>query len=64
MDFSNIITDPAVCLGKPHIKGTRLSVELLQNLQATGYTRDNILETYPYLTADEVDQALAAPKTA
>ena len=63
-DFSNIITDPAVCLGKPHIKGTRLSAELLQNLQATGYTRENILETYPYLTADEVDQALAAPRNA
>ena len=62
MDFSHIVTDPAVCLGKPHIKGTRLSTDLLQNLQATGYTRDNILETYPYLTADEVDQALAAPK--
>ena len=59
MEFSHIITDPAVCLGKPHIKGTRLSAELLQNLLATGYTRENILETYPYLTAQEVDEALA-----
>ena len=59
---SHIVTDPSVCLGKPHIKGTRLSADLLQNLQATGYTRDNILETYPYLSPEEVDEALAAPK--
>ena len=67
MDNSNashIIIDPAVCLGKPHIKGTRLSAELLQNLKATGYTRDNLLETYPYLTGTEVDEALAVPKPA
>jgi uncharacterized protein (DUF433 family) len=61
--FSRLVSDPAVCLGKPHIKGTRLSAELLQNLLATGWSRDNILETYPYLTAEEVDQALAAPKS-
>ena len=59
---SHIATDPSVCLGKPHIKGTRLSVELLQSLQATGYTRTNILETYPYLTPEEVDEVLAFPK--
>ena len=63
MDFSHIVSDPSVCLGKPHIKGTRLSAELLQNLQATGWSRDNIVETYPYLSAEEVDQALAVPKT-
>ena len=59
LNTSHIITDPAVCLGKPHIKGTRLSAELLQNLKATGYTRENLLETYPYLTGAEVDEALA-----
>jgi len=62
MENSHIVTDPAVCAGKPHIKGTRLSAELLQNLLATGWSRNNILETYPYLSADEVDQALAWPK--
>jgi len=62
MENSHIISDPSVCLGKPHIKGTRLSADLLQNLLATGWSRDNILETYPYLTAEEVDQALAYPK--
>lgn len=59
MDFSQIVMDPAVCSGKPHIVGTRLTVELLQAQRATGWTRDNILETYPYLTEAQVDQALA-----
>ncbi|MCD6023107.1 MAG: hypothetical protein K0Q91_23 [Fibrobacteria bacterium] len=63
MDFSQLVSDPAVCQGKPHIKGTRLSAELLQNLLATGWSRENILETYPYLTSEEVDQALAASKS-
>jgi uncharacterized protein (DUF433 family) len=58
MEFSQIATDPAVCSGKPHIVGTRLTVELLQGQFATGWSRENILETYPYLTADQVDQAL------
>jgi len=56
-----IVTDPAICAGKPHIAGTRLPVEVLQGLHATGWNRANILETYPYLTAEQVDAALAAP---
>jgi uncharacterized protein (DUF433 family) len=56
---SCIAIDPSVCAGKPHIQGTRLTVELLQGQLATGWSRENILETYPYLTAAEVDQALA-----
>lgn len=59
MDFSHIVVDPAICMGKPHIKGTRLTVELLQAQLATGWSETNIRETYPYLTADEVKQALA-----
>ncbi len=59
MEFSHIATDPAVCQGKPHIKGTHLPVDLLQAQLATGWTDVNIRETYPYLTEDEVRQALA-----
>jgi uncharacterized protein (DUF433 family) len=61
MTTTHIVVDPAVCSGKPHIAGTRLTAELLQGLLATGWDRGNILETYPYLTAEEVDQALAYP---
>jgi uncharacterized protein (DUF433 family) len=61
MDFSHIVIDPAVCQGKPHIKGTHLPVDLLQAQRATGWTDANIRETYPYLTEDEVRQALTYP---
>jgi uncharacterized protein (DUF433 family) len=59
MEFQHIVIDPVICSGKPHIAGTRLTVELLQGQLATGWSRDNILETYPYLTPEQVDQALA-----
>lgn len=61
MDFSQIAIDPAVCQGEPHIKGTRLPVALLQAQHATGWSETNIRETYPYLTDEEVRQALAYP---
>lgn len=52
-------TDPSICSGKPHIRGTRLTVELLQGLTATDWTRENILGIYPYLKPEELDAALA-----
>ena len=57
--MDHLDVNPAVCEGKAHIQGTRLTADLLQNLLATGWSRQNILETYPYLTAEEVDAALA-----
>jgi uncharacterized protein (DUF433 family) len=54
-----IIVDPSVCSGKPHVRGTRLTVEFLQCLKATGWARETILGIYPYLKAEELDAALA-----
>lgn len=45
-----IIADKDVLLGKPVIKDTRLSVEFLIGLLASGWTEDQILENYPRLT--------------
>jgi len=36
--------------GKPSIKGTRLSVEFLVGLFASGWTKQQVLENYPNLT--------------
>jgi uncharacterized protein (DUF433 family) len=47
-----IHSDPAVLGGKPFIRDTRLSVEFLQGLMATGWSPARILEVYQYL-ADE-----------
>ena len=50
-----IKTDPAILGGKPFIRDTRLSVEFLQGLMATGWSPTRILEVYQYL--DDADLA-------
>jgi uncharacterized protein (DUF433 family) len=46
----HIHSDPMVLLGKPTIKGTRLSVELILELFEQGWTKERILESYPKLS--------------
>ena len=47
MDWrSRIVADPKVLVGKPVIKGTRISVELVVDLLAGGYTPDQIRQQY------------------
>ena len=41
-----IVADPAVLVGKPIIKGTRLSVEFVLGLMAQGWSDDEILSNY------------------
>ena len=50
----HIHSDPTVLLGKPTIKGTRLSVELILELFELGWTKEMILESYPRLTNDNI----------
>jgi uncharacterized protein (DUF433 family) len=48
MDWQLYIhSDPEILLGKPIIKGTRLSVEFILNLLSSGWTEQQILENYP-----------------
>ncbi len=47
--------DQAVLAGKPFIHGTRLSVEFLQGLLATGWSRERVLGVYQYLTEADMD---------
>ncbi|MCB0000147.1 MAG: DUF433 domain-containing protein [Anaerolineales bacterium] len=56
--FTYITTDPNILGGKPVIKGTRLSVEFLLELFASGATHRQILEAYPQLSADAIAEAL------
>jgi uncharacterized protein (DUF433 family) len=51
--------DPAVMLGKPVIRGTRIPVELLLRKLAEGATIEDLLDAYPRLTAEDVRGALA-----
>jgi uncharacterized protein (DUF433 family) len=60
MDWrSRIVADPDVLVGKPVIKGTRISVELVMDLLAAGYTTDQIIEQYDHLTRDDIQACLA-----
>ena len=55
MDWKNyIVSDKQVLLGKPTIKGTRLSVEHIIGLLAQGWNEQQILENYPRLTQDSL----------
>jgi len=47
-----IVSDPQILGGKPCIRGTRLSVEFLLELAASGATGEQILVQYPQLTPD------------
>ena len=54
-----IVVDPKILVGKPVIRGTRIAVELIIDLLARGYSRDQILEQYDHLTVDDVQACLA-----
>jgi len=54
-----IISDPAVMMGKPVIKGTRITVELILEKLAAGETIEQILEAYPHLTREGIQAALS-----
>ncbi len=50
----HIISDNNILIGKPIIKGTRLSIEHLVNLFAQGWSERQILENYPSLTNNDL----------
>jgi uncharacterized protein (DUF433 family) len=50
----HIVSDKEILLGKPIIKGTRLSVEHIIGLLAQGWSENQILENYPRLTKESI----------
>ncbi|MBS4028525.1 MAG: DUF433 domain-containing protein [Ignavibacteriales bacterium] len=50
----HIIIDPKVLVGKPTIKGTRLSVDFILELLGNNWTYEQILENYPRLTKEDI----------
>ena len=51
--------DPAICGGRPHIRGTRVRVCDILQMMASGMSKDAILADYPYLSDADVKAALA-----
>lgn len=58
MKFPRITTRPDVCTGKPCIRDLRFPVSRLLGLLAAGQTREEILASFPYLEAADIDEAL------
>ncbi len=54
-----IVSDMQVLLGKPAIKGTRISVELILELFSNGWTEKQIIESYPSVSAESLRAVFA-----
>jgi uncharacterized protein (DUF433 family) len=55
----HITADPTVLAGKPILKGTRLSVELILGRLADGWSQDDLLASYPTLTSEALQAVFA-----
>lgn len=55
---SRIEINPRIMLGKPVVRGTRITVELILRKLAEGATVQDILESYPHLVAHDVHAAI------
>ena len=55
----HISVDPTAMLGKPTIRGTRITVELVLRKLAEGATTKDLIETYPQLSPDSIHAAMA-----
>jgi uncharacterized protein (DUF433 family) len=54
VEHSRIVLDPNVMVGKPVIRGTRITVEFVIGLLAQGWTEQEVLTAYPHLTRDDI----------
>lgn len=55
MDWKDrIAMDPAILVGKPVIKGTRIAVEFVIDLLAQGWSESDILKNYPGLRHEDI----------
>jgi len=60
MDWrERIVVDPTVCHGKPCFKGTRILVSVVLDNLAAGISTEEILKSYPALTPEDIQAAIA-----
>lgn len=55
----HIASDPQVLAGKPVVRGTRLAVDFILGLFASGWTQDRVLQNYPSLTPEALKAVFA-----
>ena len=58
LGFDRITFDPQVMGGRACIRGMRITVSLVVNLVANGMTSTEIIDAYPYLEPEDINQAL------
>jgi len=56
--MDRIHADPAICSGKPVIKGTRIMVRNILSMLRAGVSVDEVLVSYPGLTKEDVEAAV------
>lgn len=59
MPQAMVIADPKIMMGKPVVRGTRITVELILEKLAAGESVDQILSEHPRLTSEGVRAAIA-----
>jgi uncharacterized protein (DUF433 family) len=57
--LERISTDPQVCHGKACIKGTRIMVSVILDNLAAGVSPEEILKSYPTLSSEDIQAAIA-----
>ena len=59
MDYNKYIErNPEIMLGKPIIKGTRITVDIIMRKLAGGFSIDKLIEAYPHLNSSQIFAAL------
>jgi uncharacterized protein (DUF433 family) len=59
MDWhSRIVINPKILVGKPVIRGTRISVEFVVDLVAVGWSHEKALESYPHVSEEDIRACL------
>lgn len=56
---THITSDQDVLVGKPVIKGTRISVELILELMSEGWSEAQLLQSYPNITSEDLKAVFA-----
>jgi uncharacterized protein (DUF433 family) len=54
-----IVIDPQIMLGKPTIKGTRITVELILKTLSEGASAEDVTDMYPQLQKEDINAALS-----
>ncbi len=57
--FARITINPDICSGRPTIRNTRYTVDLILDLLSAGMTEDEILDDYPALESLDIKACLA-----